>query len=242
MFRQCLLLACLSLELLVTSCSEFQPQCFKVPETNCPNENITFWLYTQGTPEGILVDPRNLKGLPLHAKLLKVLIHGMNGSRFSSPNAELLPKLLLLPDVNVLVVDFEKLSPEPCYTETSHNIRIVAGCLSELLGGLLWQRMVQADQLHLIGLGQGAHLAAFTSNLLSNIHSKVNRITALNPSKALFLTSDLAERIDASDAEFVDVIHTDVLVLGLLQPVGHVDFYPNQGVVQPNCRTIRSSK
>lgn len=43
-------------------------------------------------------------------------------------------------------------------------------------------------------------------------------------------------------ALFVDVIHTDAgpIIsggLGLMQPSGHVDFYPNGGVQQPGCGT-----
>lgn len=40
----------------------------------------------------------------------------------------------------------------------------------------------------------------------------------------------------ASDAHFVDIIHTDGGILGNLEPMGHADFYPNNGVgVQPGC-------
>jgi pancreatic triacylglycerol lipase len=39
-------------------------------------------------------------------------------------------------------------------------------------------------------------------------------------------------RLDSNDAEFVDVIHTDAqsslkFGLGMMQKLGHVDFYPN---------------
>ncbi|KMQ95967.1 pancreatic triacylglycerol lipase [Lasius niger] len=43
-------------------------------------------------------------------------------------------------------------------------------------------------------------------------------------------------RLDSTDAEFVDVIHSCGGVLGFLQPLGKTDFYPNAGTaVQPGC-------
>lgn len=42
--------------------------------------------------------------------------------------------------------------------------------------------------------------------------------------------------LSASDAEFVDVIHTDMGVYGLALKIGHVDFFPNYGYrPQPGC-------
>lgn len=37
------------------------------------------------------------------------------------------------------------------------------------------------------------------------------------------------------DANFVDILHTNAGVLGILYPSGHVDFYFNQIVIQPGC-------
>ena len=45
-------------------------------------------------------------------------------------------------------------------------------------------------------------------------------------------------RLDKSDANFVDVIHSDtnpVVPVGLRETIGHVDFYPNGGSPQPGC-------
>lgn len=45
-----------------------------------------------------------------------------------------------------------------------------------------------------------------------------------------------SDRLDSTDAQFVDVIHTAVGTLGYAAPIGVVDFYPNGGTPpQPGC-------
>lgn len=48
-----------------------------------------------------------------------------------------------------------------------------------------------------------------------------------------------SERLTEKDAEFVDVIHTS-RSYGLEQPIGHADFYPNNGMGQPGCGPFSS--
>ena len=61
-----------------------------------------------------------------------------------------------------------------------------------------------------------------------------------DPAGPLFEFTDYKVRLDATDANFVDIIHTDgasilQVGLGLLQSSGHVDFFPNGGHFQPEC-------
>lgn len=51
----------------------------------------------------------------------------------------------------------------------------------------------------------------------------------------LFVTASNENKLDPSDAEFVDVIHTNALVQGKIERCGHIDFYLNGGVYQPGC-------
>ena len=52
-------------------------------------------------------------------------------------------------------------------------------------------------------------------------------------------------RLDPTDAEFVDVSHTDTKTIlikgfGIEERAGHVDIYPNGGFEQPSCRTLEN--
>ena len=65
----------------------------------------------------------------------------------------------------------------------------------------------------------------------------------LDPAGPGFSVDDTSTRLDKSDAVFVDVIHTDVgralSNLGMVEPIGHVDFYPNgRSYRQPGCKLL----
>lgn len=51
----------------------------------------------------------------------------------------------------------------------------------------------------------------------------------------LFMTASKENKLDESDARFVDVIHTNALLQGKIERCGHADFYMNGGIVQPGC-------
>ncbi|KAJ4428052.1 hypothetical protein ANN_24066 [Periplaneta americana] len=62
------------------------------------------------------------------------------------------------------------------------------------------------------------------------------RDLTLDPAKPIFEIKGLEDRLDPSDAEFVQVIHTAGGFLSFLEPLGHADFYPNGGKnPQPSC-------
>lgn len=60
----------------------------------------------------------------------------------------------------------------------------------------------------------------------------------LDPALPLFnRTSN--EHIKKTDADFVDIIHTNANNHGILDAVGDVDFYVNGGATQPGCGADR---
>lgn len=66
----------------------------------------------------------------------------------------------------------------------------------------------------------------------------------LDPALPFFASLNNDWKLDATDARFVDVIHTSAGTFGKIEPSGHVDFYINGGYVQPQCinRTCKLSK
>jgi hypothetical protein len=54
----------------------------------------------------------------------------------------------------------------------------------------------------------------------------------LDPASNDFPLESIETRLDLTDAFFVDIIHTSVAFINM---TGHVDFYPNGGLVQSGC-------
>lgn len=68
----------------------------------------------------------------------------------------------------------------------------------------------------------------------------LSRITGLDPAEPHFAKTQAPVRLDKSAAKYVDIIHTDASQfirggLGIVESIGHVDFYPNGGTEQPGC-------
>ena len=59
----------------------------------------------------------------------------------------------------------------------------------------------------------------------------------LDPALPLFTTPFNDSKLDKSDADFVDVLHTDALKEGKVETCGHIDFYVNGGIEQPGCKS-----
>lgn len=86
----------------------------------------------------------------------------------------------------------------------------------------------------------GAHITNYMAIALRPY--KLPRITGLDPAFPGFITPVLDHKLDKTDAEFVDVYHTNAFMQGKVEESGHVDFYMNGGVIQPGCWAERSKK
>ncbi|KAK7069512.1 hypothetical protein SK128_016319 [Halocaridina rubra] len=150
--------------------------------------------------------------------------------------------LLAEEDFNVIMVDWSGGS-RALYTQATANARVVGLEVAHLVNWLRKHLSLQPKDVHIIGHSLGSHIAGYAGERIRGL----GRITGLDPAEPFFQYMPPSVRLDPTDAKFVDVIHTDVdsiifiaqaVGLGLWQPVGHIDFYPNDGRKQPGCNSF----
>ncbi|KAH6942412.1 hypothetical protein HPB50_004651 [Hyalomma asiaticum] len=181
-----------------------------------------------------------------HHRPLVAIVHGFTESAAASWVTAMTRALLRVVGANVLLVDWRRGAAAPFYSVAAVNTPVVGAELSVVL-----QRLMSSDaslvprDVHIIGFSLGAHVAGFCGrHFQMHTSRRIGRITALDPAGPLFQGTNVS--VSRGDADFVDVIHTnmgrlDELQFGLAASVGDVDFFPNGGSLQPGCRDIACS-
>ncbi|XP_050355927.1 phospholipase A1 1-like [Nymphalis io] len=121
------------------------------------------------------------------------------------------------------------------YLRATTYVQFMGQKLGEILAGMVYQGQ-DPTKIHIIGHSLGAHISGFAGKAFYNLTGKlVGRISGLDPAGPCFSHVDPDSRLMHTDAAFVDVMHTDAGVYGIKDAVGHADYFPNSGTLQPNC-------
>ncbi|XP_021915373.1 pancreatic triacylglycerol lipase-like [Zootermopsis nevadensis] len=217
-------------------------QCILQVKEPCDDNEVRFLLYAEGadsSSEPILLranDPRPPPGTFNPNLDTKVLIHGYAGNADFNSTAVIRRAYLNRGGSNVIVVDWGPLATYPCYFAAIFNLLQVGSCTARLLFGLATKYSLHPATVHVVGFSLGAHVAALTSKgMQAMTGTRLGRITGLDPALPLFATLNDAWKLDPSDADFVDVVHTNVGIFGKIEVSGHADFFVNGGTFQPAC-------
>ncbi|XP_074839571.1 lipase member I isoform X2 [Carettochelys insculpta] len=115
-------------------------------------------------------------------------------------------RLLSLEDVNLIIVDWNRGAATLNYFKAVKRTENVAEILKKFIDQMLADG-ASLDSIYMIGVSLGAHIAGFVGK---RYNGKIGRITGLDPAGPLFSGKPPNERLDYTDAQFVDVIHTDI--------------------------------
>ncbi|XP_052774385.1 inactive pancreatic lipase-related protein 1-like [Mya arenaria] len=202
---------------------------------------VRAFLWTQRNPEFpaelFYKEPQSIADSNFDARRpTKMLIHGFESSKDASPVvANLFRAFIKTGDYNVIGIDWSA-GAKKFYPKAVANTRVVGAILQSLISVLQAQFSLKLADLHVIGHSLGAHIAGYVGHRVPGIA----RITGLDPAGPAFTKSDAIVRLDPTDAVYVDAIHSDGAPLqdagfGTILSMGHKDFYPNGGQVQPGC-------
>lgn len=146
------------------------------------------------------------------------------------------------PNYSVCVVDWGHLSQNDYKTASMSifDVGLTVAAIIEALEDLRPNRFNRRN-ITIAGYSLGAHAAGYAGYMLNG---ELEQIIGLDPAGPLFSIPSAVSskyRLDASDAEFVQVLHTSGGSLGTSLKSGHADFYPNGGKApQTNCKPFRN--
>ncbi|XP_030841944.1 pancreatic lipase-related protein 2 [Strongylocentrotus purpuratus] len=172
----------------------------------------------------------------------KLIVHGWTDSMTGDSWIDMRDALLDNYDINVVMVDWSD-GAKMFYTKSRANTRVVGREIAKLIEALNAATGATFGSMHIIGHSLGRSHRWLRRRGMHGHHWPSIR-PGLDPAGPEFAGDlDKSCRLDNTDANFVDVMHTDgeILILGglgLMDELGHQDFYPNNGQEMPGCEGI----
>ncbi|KAL4716352.1 hypothetical protein ACJJTC_006714 [Scirpophaga incertulas] len=141
------------------------------------------------------------------------------------------------PGTNFVLIDWSNMSQGDYITNAASNTKVVGTTVADQINTLI-DNGLSLNKLHLVGHSLGAQIIGYAGRTLKSNYTKTfKRLTGLDPANPGFYPDGmLYHHISATDADFVDIIHSDAGGYGAPVQTGTADFYPNGGKsYQPGC-------
>ncbi|CAH1788455.1 unnamed protein product [Owenia fusiformis] len=220
-------------------CFDFSAPFQNFPLPWLPDEiNAKFELFTrQNRDYPQFIESLNPPDVYSKTRETKILIHGFLSSSSTPWMTEMKNALLDVGDYNVILIDWSGGADISLlqYPQAASNTRMVAGMIAYFLDELSRRGQISKSRVHCIGHSLGAQTCGFVGKKTSGL----GRISGLDPAGPNFGDLDTRGHIWRTDADFVDIIHTNggdnLINYGIGKQVGDVDFYPNGGGRQAGC-------
>lgn len=198
-------------------------------------KDIKFVLYNKNFPRGVDISEDLGTGKLLQNTPIKFLIHGfLNSGNTAMVQTLKNAYMARTEDYNVIAVDWTKgsgttsLNYYACLI-TQRVVPLVAKGLASFIVDLIDTQNINILYINVIGFSLGGQIAGLTGKRLIEAGHKLPIIVALDPAQPSFKYNLENQRLAPTDAEYVEVIHTNSDDMGFLTPLGTADFYPNWG-------------
>jgi len=223
----------------------YDPEDIPAAKANPNNIHFYLWTHNQSKKDEIENTTASLDASNWDRDApVKVVSHGFSSTSVGGASGDIKNGYIndgYPTNVNVVLIDWGWLAAAPWYDVAAAGTKLVGQKTGHLLDFLVRNGYTTVDKIHVIGHSLGSHVAGYAGAKFFELYGqKIPRITALDPALPRFGDAKDDNRIDPTDADFVDVIHTNagVLLTGDLafrEPRGHFDVYPNKGSSQAGC-------
>ncbi|CAH2050165.1 unnamed protein product, partial [Iphiclides podalirius] len=197
--------------------------------------NNQYWLFTRQNPNNRQVITHGNANTIRNSNYnrnrpLKVIVHGWNNNGNTQMNPLITSAFLAVQDANVIVVDWNRLANSN-YNTAAAGVPNVGQHLGNFLVWLINTGGGNWNNVHLVGFSLGAHVVG---NAGRTAGGRASRVTGLDPAGPLW--SGNGNALGRNAGQYVESIHTDGHILGIMNAISHADFYPNGGKnPQPGC-------
>ena len=130
------------------------------------------------------------------------------------------------PVVNVFSSGFDS-----SYLTSASNTMIMGSMLGDLTKRIESYNVNQWTKYMCFGHSLGSHICGF----IGKTFKKLDVIIAMDPAGPIFETNSIDQRLHKTDANLVEILHTNTKLLGIKKPIGDIDIYVNGGYEQPGC-------
>lgn len=179
-----------------------------------------------------LNDPSSVQNSSFNASLpTKVTIHGFLADATTTVSTNVKDAFFSVGQFNVISVDWSAGAKTINYVAARRRVEATGAVVGSVLRMISEETGADLGQMSVIGHSLGAHIAGFAGK---NLTGQLRSIVGLDPAAPLFPAT--VTRLNATDAQYVQVIHTAAFY-GIQEPIGQGDFYPNGGASQPGCIT-----
>lgn len=197
-----------------------------------PNTQVYFCLFTQANPTNYfnvtLATKTNLLSSNFNATLpTRIIIHGWKHNITNPMIQQGKTAYLEKGPYNVFGVDWSAGGGNPDYGTARNTVAatgLVVGQFIEYLESI----GVDIKTVNVVGWSLGAHVSGCAGKRLNG---RLPFVVGTDPAGPFFSPGGV-DTLASTDANYVEVIHTNYGNLGMYYQLGHADFYVNGGVNQ----------